>query len=486
MRGFATKILMAAACLLALAQVAAGAPARVYPPGDEPNFLPSTYTLELGAGAWSYFGDARSVAHGEDVFTGWISRGGDVWIAQTDVETRETVKRKIYTDLGRDDHNNPSLIFWKGRLMAFFSEHSGVTIGKGAQMRYRVANARHSIKGGFGPVRKVPTNTPGGLGYTYPNPVRAGGKLFLFWRGGDWNPTFSVTTDGRSWQRARTLVTGPGTRLRPQRPYAKYAEAPGESFVMTFSDAHPKNWRNSLYYLRYDDGVFRKADGTRIGTLADVPFSRSEVDVAYRYRKQAGRAWPHDLAMGTDGNPVVAFTARRGGPSGDDAFRYARWDGKRWTDRKLASAGEGSATFTSGGITLDHDDPSNVVLSRRVGEWNQVEAWRTEDRGVSWGRWTLTQSADAFSMRPVFPRDFHQTGRGVVLYYEGTQEGYTDFHTEVKMLVYDPLPVPEPTATPAPPGGQERGPGACRSRLCDTRVAGERSDRGARRPPRSG
>lgn len=475
MRGYATKTLLAAACLLATAQAAIGA--RVHPPGDAPNFLPSTYSLELGSGAWSYFGDARSVAHGKDVFTGWISRGGDVWVAQTDTETRKTAKRKIYANLGRDDHNNPSLIFWRGRLMAFFSEHSGVTIGKGAQMRYRVAKGRHTITEGFGPVRKVPTNTPGGLGYTYPNPVRAGGRLFLFWRGGDWNPTFSVTGDGFRWRQARTLVTGPGTRLDPQRPYAKYAEAPGRSFVMTFSDAHVKNHRNSLYFLRYDDGVFRKADGTRIGTLADVPFSRAEVDVAYRYRKKAGRAWPHDVAVGTDGQPVIAFTGRRGGPSGDDTFRYGRFDGEKWTDRKLIHAGAGSPTFTSGGVTLDHDDPSNVVLSRRVGAWNQVEAWRTEDRGVSWDRWTLTQSADAFSMRPVFPRDFRETGRGVVLYYEGTQDSYTDYRTEIKMLVYEPLPAPAPTATPTPAptaSGPARARARCRSRLCDAPTAGGR------------
>jgi len=435
----ALKPLLLGAVLAAVAVPGrAGAQVEVSPPGNEANFVQSTYDFKLGRGAWSYFGDARSVSRGPLVFTGWISTGGDVWVAQTDVRTRETHRRMIYANLGRDDHNNPSLVFWRGRLMAFFSEHSGETLGRGAQMRYRMSAARFDIRQGFGPVRKVPTNTAGGLGYTYPNPVRAGNRLFLFWRGGDWNPTFSTTVDGHRWSRARTLVTGPGTQTSPERPYAKYAEGPGDSFAATFSDAHVQDFRNSLYYLRYSQGAFHRADGSRIGTLADVPFTRSEVDVAYRYRDGAGRAWPHDVALGEGGRPVIVYTRRRGGPEGTDFFRYVRWDGERWIDRELISAGEGSPTFTSGGVTLDHENPANVVLSRRVGEWNQVEFWNTPDGGAAWTRYTLTASPDAFSMRPVFPRGLQQTGRLVVVYTQGQSDGYRDFHTDVRMAIYEP------------------------------------------------
>lgn len=416
----------------------AAAEVQVFPPGDQANFVESTYDLRLGRGAWSYFGDARSVSRGPLVFTGWISTGGDVWVAQTDIRTRETVRRRIYANLGRDDHNNPSLVFWRGRLMAFFSEHSGITIGEGAQMRYRVSSARFDIREGFGPVRKVPTNTAGGLGYTYPNPVRAGHRLFLFWRGGDWNPTFSTTTNGRSWSPARTLVTGPGTATSPERPYAKYAEGPADTFAVAFSDAHVQDWRNSLYYLRYARGAFFRADGGRVGTLADVPFTRDEVDVAYRYREGAGRAWPHDVALGDSGRPVIVYTRRRGGPDGTDYFRYVRWNGAKWADRGLISAGAGSPTFTSGGITLDHEDPRNVVLSRTVGDWNQVELWTTPDDGARWGRYTLTMNPDVFSMRPVFPRGLEQTRRRVVVYTQGRSDGYRDFHTDIRMAIYEP------------------------------------------------
>lgn len=419
--------------------VPAGAHAQVTfsPALDVPNFLPSAQKLLLGRGAWSYFGDARSVTHGSLVFTGWISVEGDVWVAQTDVRTGVTKRRKLYADLGVDDHNNPSLVFWRGRLHAFFSEHSGHVLGDGAKMRYRVSRRPFSIEGGFERVRHVRTNTAGGLGFTYPNPIRAGGRLFLFWRGGDWNPTFSSTTDGRRWTRARTMFRGPATRSNRFRPYAKYAEGPDGSFGMVFSDAHPATYRNSLHYLRYRAGRVYRADGSLVGRLEDAPFTRSEADTVYRYDPSVGRAWPHDIAFDRSGSPVIASTRRLGGGAGTDTFYWTGFNGVRWVDRPLVSAGTRSRTFTSGGITLDHSDPRHVVLSRKVGRWNQIERWdASSDDGDVWTRATLTRKDDGFSMRPVYPRFFRRTGRVVVVYFEGRASSFLRYRTAVRMLVY--------------------------------------------------
>ena len=61
----------------------------------------------------------------------------------------------------------------------------------------------------------MPTNTPGIRGYTYPNPIRleAEDRTYLFWRGGNYNPTFSIQNDGETtWSAARTLISMPGER----------------------------------------------------------------------------------------------------------------------------------------------------------------------------------------------------------------------------------------------------------------------------------
>src|ERR1700760_2584716 len=96
-------------------------------------------STELGAGAWSYFGDPRAISHDGHTFTGWISTIGNVWVARYTPGGRLT-KRLIFRGLGRDDHNNPSLIFRgvsredhnnptlffrrDGHIMVFFAPHS--------------------------------------------------------------------------------------------------------------------------------------------------------------------------------------------------------------------------------------------------------------------------------------------------------------------------------------------------------------------------
>ena len=206
---------------------------------------------ELGAGSWSYFGDARAISHGGDTFTGWISTTGNVWVARYTSDGKLT-KRVIFKGLGRDDHNNPSLVFrHDGHIMVFFSPHSGHHLpppGIPKVMHYMVSLNPYSING-FGKVHTVDTNVPGGLGYTYPNPMQLQDKLWLFWRGGAWNPTFSYTTDGIHWVPARELVYFG----HAQRPYTKYVTDGKRRIHGIFTDGHPENWKNSLHYARYEN-----------------------------------------------------------------------------------------------------------------------------------------------------------------------------------------------------------------------------------------
>src|ERR1044072_3761247 len=132
---------------------------------------------ELGAGAWSYFGDPRAISHDGHTFTGWISTIGHVWVARY-TKGGKLSKKLIFRGLGRDDHNNPSLVFLPdGRIGAFFSPHSGRFLPPGgipSVVRHRSPDHPHSIES-WGPVHTVPTNAAGELGYTYPNPIQQRG-----------------------------------------------------------------------------------------------------------------------------------------------------------------------------------------------------------------------------------------------------------------------------------------------------------------------
>jgi BNR repeat-containing family member len=385
---------------------------------------------ELGAGAWSYFGDPRAISHAGHVFTGWISTTGNVWVAHIRPDGMFT-KRLIYRDLGVDDHNNPSLVFRPdGRIMVFFSPHSGHFLPppdhRPSKMRYRMTRFPYSIRA-FEPVRHVLTNAPGGLGYTYPNPMQQRGKLWLFWRGGGWNPTFSYTRNGRDWVPARELLTSESA----QRPYAKYVGDGNRRIHGIFTEGHANHFHNSLYYLRYENSAFYTVDGRRFGSLRNLPMPITRLDRIYKYTSARGSAWPHDIALTSEGRPRVVYTRRVGH---HDAFYYAYHNGDRWVSHKIADAGPGFPSFTSGGATLDHEDPRIVYLSRRTGAFHQVEAWVTPDNGRSWRSRGLTADPDHYCIRPVTPRGL--AGANMFLFSRGDRSttGYTHYLTRIHAI----------------------------------------------------
>ena len=387
-------------------------------------------STELGAGAWSYFGDPRAISHNGHTFTGWISTTGNVWVAHIRPDGSFT-KKVIYKGLGVDDHNNPSLVFRpNGHIAVFFSPHSGRVLPppslRPSRMRYVVSKKPFSIDG-FSRVRLVNTNVPGGLGFTYPNPMQQRGKLWLFWRGGGWNPTFSYTRNGKDWVPARELLRS----HTDERPYAKYCADGKTNIHGIFTEGHANHFHNSLYYLRYENNDFFGLSGHKIGSLRNVPFRIGQLEKIYKFTKAKGSAWPHDIALTSRGRPRVVYTRRVGH---HDTFFYAYHNGERWISRKIVDAGPGFPSFTSGGATLDHEDPRIVYLSRRTGAFHQVEAWFTPDDGRTWRHTQLTNEPSHYCIRPVTPRGLRNAN--LVLFSRGDRstKGFTDFRTRIHAL----------------------------------------------------
>ena len=65
-----------------------------------------------------------------------------------------------------------------------------------------------------------------------------------------------------------------------------------------------------------------------------------------------------------EGRPRIVYTRLR---AGQDTFYYAYHNGDEWISRKIVEAGRGREHFSSGGATLDHEDPRFVYLSRTIG-----------------------------------------------------------------------------------------------------------------------
>ena len=113
----------------------------------------------------------------------------------------------------------------EGRLLVFYSEHS-------TENPILMAKAKHpeSILE-WEPLRSLSLNDStlfdgASNTYTYTNIIRLkdeNNKLFLFWRGTDFKPNFSISLDyGTNWTKGRILVL-PERSYQNRRPYLKVA-----------------------------------------------------------------------------------------------------------------------------------------------------------------------------------------------------------------------------------------------------------------------
>jgi putative BNR repeat neuraminidase len=389
-------------------------------------------TTTVGSGAWSWFGDPRAVYYEgrhRRTYVGWIDGRGDVRVASVDSDTGARRVAVLKRGLGRDDHNDPSLLMLPGgKLEAFYSPHSGRYLpppGTPSRMYYRAMGEPEDVSS-FGGTHVVPTNTPGDLGYTYPNPVYLthGKRRWLFWRGGNWMPSFSTRRSGHSWSHARTLIR---TR-RGRRPYLKVASDGHETIDFAFSEDNPSHIKTGIYYARYRGGRLERADGTRIGKLSSsIPIDERDADRVRPARSNRPSAWVHDVASDGQGRPAIVYVSY---PSTTDLrYRYARFDGKRWIDREIVPAGGRLRGRYAGGISLDHEDPGVVYLSRRIHGVFEVERWKTGDEGRHWSHRAVTRDSKKDNVRPVTPRG--ETESSTVIWMRGKYDSYTAYMTTI-------------------------------------------------------
>src|SRR5829696_3736402 len=208
-------------------------PMPVLPPGPPRAAAQASpeRSVSLGSGAWSWFSDPRGMHHrGRHcrTYVGWIDGRGSVVVASMDLDTGARRKAILKREMQRDDHINPSLhVRADGRIMAFYGPHGGPR----AKMYYRVTRRPEDITS-WGPTHTMSTNSRGTHGFCYSNPLQIGGWTYVFWRGGNLQPTYSRSSDGgRTWSRAREMISAvDGRATRPyMRPYVKYATDGGRS-----------------------------------------------------------------------------------------------------------------------------------------------------------------------------------------------------------------------------------------------------------------
>jgi hypothetical protein len=352
----------------------------------------------------------------------------------------------LHEKLEVDDHDVPAILIRNdGHVLAFYSRHSK------DDFYMRVSQHPGDITE-WGPVKQLYLNDnpdyPADYRrtYCYANPFQLSAennRIYLFWRGIDHKPTMSVSDDGgKTWSKGHIIIS-PRETYKDQRPYVKYASNDRDRIHIAFTDGHPRNEpANGIYYVCYRDGAFYHANGTRIGDLQDLPLDTREADTVYDARDSAVRAWIWDVAADRDGYPVIVYT--RLPAVLDHRYHYARWDGEQWTDQELVGAGKWfpqtqpganeREQHYSGGIVLDHSNPSVVYLSRPVDGVFEIEKWQTPNAGLNWSRKAVTVDSKTDNIRPFVPWRLPDGERYRVLWMTNEKYiHYTDFQSAIKM-----------------------------------------------------
>lgn len=379
-------------------------------------------------GGWSWFGDPRAVyvqGQQDATFVGWIGWNGDVTIGEYDPDFGPLTSRVVGHEY-HDDHSVPSILVEPNdTLTVFWSGHNG------KRMDYRTTLQPENITS-WGPVNYVQATIKGINGFTYPNPMILSGEqdtTYLFWRGANYSQVYETRTAAGAWSPAHELIVQPG-----QRPYVKYDTNGTNTIAIAFTQANPANAVTNIYYAQYRDGWLRHASGRPIKRMGAGAINPNQADIVYDAKKSHARAWVWDVALGTTGHPVIVYATFP--TNANHAYWYAEWSGRRWVSHFLTYAGGSISPGTieaqySGGIALDHSDPSIVFLSRKVkGGWD-LERWVTSDGGARWTHTVVVPADGLQNVRPVVPRG---GGPIQVLWLRGDYRTYTTYRTSIAFL----------------------------------------------------
>jgi rhamnogalacturonyl hydrolase YesR len=401
-------------------------------------------------GAWCWFSDPRAIyveGKTKQVIVGMVSKDGSIIASSYNTESKEKTEIVIHPNYNKDDHANPSfLVLPDKRIMIFYTSH-GLP---GNKIIYRTTKHPEDISEWDDP-KNISNNIPGDYNFCYTNPVMLSAeknRIYLFWRGGNFKPAFAYSDNlGQSWSKTQTLIQSVEYFLT--RPYVKICTNNKDEIHFAFTDGHPRNEPlNSIYYIKYKNGKFFKADGTRIGDMNHLPIKHESADKVYdavsNYKStgSGSRAWIWDMALDKNGMPVIAYS--RLPEETVHEYYYAKFDGNVWNNHFITNAGKyfpravtnksqrEREPHYSGGISLDHSNPSIVYLSKPGGDIFEIEKWITNDNGTSWSGRSITKNSLKDNVRPYVALNSPENISPRLFWMTGDYEHYTNFSTSIK------------------------------------------------------
>ncbi len=428
------------------------------PEGPAPG---STPLIISDDGGWCWFESPRAMIRGDkliigSVASGWRdpSRKGDVEVIVHDMKGSKASTFELYDQLQLDDHDSPAILPRSdGRYLALFAKHNNEN-----HFYYRISEPDDPLH--WGEVQTfIPTPQ---TQLTYSNLFQLTaekGRIYDFYRGLDnsFKPSFAYSDDlGATWTSGSVFIRVPSTQRH--RPYVVYASNGTAAVHMLYTEAHPRDYDNSLYHVYYKDGQLHHTDGTPIRSLQEGLNSPDEGTRIFKGDPQHV-AWCTNIVLDAQQRPVVVYSVQVGGAGlpqgqgGDDLrYRYARWDGKVWQDNALACAGTrlyaGEDDY-SGLAAIEPDDPNVVYISTNsdpvtcsplISEADGLRHYElfrgvTTDGGKNW-HWTpITRNSVLDNLRPIRPPSDNRAR--ALIWLRGKYRAYTDYQQQVMGLFWE-------------------------------------------------
>lgn len=404
-------------------------------------------------GGWCWFQDPRAIVHDGKLFVGSVRGNGDggAFVGVYDLEANAPIGTvTMHTHFGRDDHNSPVFhVRPDGAILAVYARH-----GRDRFHYSRLSDPSDPLR--WSEEVKHDRDSPNAIDtVTYMNlyELRGEGKLYNFYRGINFNPTFVTSDDqGETWGKAQHFFQSEVEGRH--RPYARYASNGMGTIYVSVTDAHPRDFGNSLYYFEFRDGKYYKANGSFIKELAsDGPLRPSEAEMVYEgsmttaksdgLESVPGAAWTSSIAVDRQGHPHIAYTLYLS--NDDHRYRLASWDGTRWIDREVAFGGKclyARESSYTGLIALDPIDPGVVVISTDVdpatgadsgGNHEIYRATIAPHDDVDSIVWKpLTSNSPVRNIRPMIVRD---GVRRIILWNRGEFRTYTNYELDTVGIV---------------------------------------------------
>lgn len=337
--------------------------------------ISTSYTTFMEDGGWCWYQDPRVLISNQKlIMAGLSGQSGDVRIGIFDLKKQvQDTTIILAEEIGIDDHNVPALYQRPDEsILAVWAKHA-----KEKKHYSSISQSDDYMR--WTAVDTFDHEYKKGPGVTYMNLyyLENQDKLYNFFRDGtNFNPSFITSSDqGETWGNRTHFISNEVEGF--QRPYAKYLQVDENTVGISYTDAHPRKYGNSLYYAEFTNNNFYTVDGEFITSLEDGPMVSSSAEKIYTGSSTMNKppinesvpnsAWTTAMAKDRENHPHIGYTLYLN--DDDLRFRIASWDGEKWNDREIAYAGKSLYKIESsysGLLTFDPEDPSRVYISTDV------------------------------------------------------------------------------------------------------------------------